>query len=422
MKEIVLFGTNHRAAPLEIRERCSFEGEGLQRGLKDLLSLPEVEEGAILSTCNRVEIYAATGSPEGGLRQIRGFVGERSGLSDDELSRFFYSYTGREAVRHIFRVASSLDSMVVGEPQILGQIKDAYRKAAEEGCLGLLLHRFFQKTFSVAKRVRSSTAIGDRAISVSFVAVELAKRIFRDLGEKVVLVIGAGDMCELAAQYFVRAGVKGIRVTNRTYERAVELAERFGGEAIPFSDLIDGLMEADIVLSSTGSPHYLVRKEEVAAVLRRRKQRPLFFIDIAVPRDIDPEVNNLDNAYLYDIDDLQEVAEANVKDRLKEAQRAEAIIEEEVEKFYRWRETLDVVPTIISLKERMERIREGELRKSMGALSRLSPEEREAVEALTEAIIKKVLHGPIKVLKETSGTPEEGLYVELIRRLFQLED
>ena len=317
MREVILVGLNYRTAPVEVRERISFPEEELNRYLQALQGLPSLIEGFILSTCNRVEICAAARDPVKGIDEIKGFLALQHHLPLSAFEDTLYVLQGEDLVRHIFRVAASLDSMVVGEPQILGQIKEAYRTAHASGTTGTLLNKLLHKAFFVAKRVRTETGIGNRAVSISFVAVELAKRIFAHVEEREVLIVGAGEMCELAAQHLVREGVKRVLVTNRTWERAMELAERFHGEAIPFSELPNALLRADIVISSTGSPGFIVKKDEVSDIIRKRKNNPLFFIDIAVPRDIDPEVNTIDNVYLYDIDDLQEVAEANIKDRLK---------------------------------------------------------------------------------------------------------
>ncbi|MEJ2067144.1 MAG: glutamyl-tRNA reductase, partial [Deltaproteobacteria bacterium] len=349
MKEVILVGLNHRTAPVELRERIAFPEEGLDRSMETLYNLSNLDEGLILSTCNRVEIYAATKDSEKGVEEIKDFIAQQHHLHVSEFEDTLYVLQGEESVKHLFRVASSLDSMVVGEPQILGQIKGAYRVAHAAKTTGVLLNKLLHKAFSVAKRVRTETSIGNRAVSVSFVAVELAKKIFAHLEGREVLIIGAGEMCELAAQHLVRAGAQKILVTNRTWDRAMELAERFQGEALPFTELPHALLRADIIISSTGSPDVIVKKEEVSTIIRQRKQRPLFFIDIAVPRDIEPQVNTIDNVYLYDIDDLQEVAEANMKDRQHEARKAEAIVATEVEQFCRWYQSLELVPTIISL-------------------------------------------------------------------------
>jgi glutamyl-tRNA reductase len=421
MKEVILVGLNHRTAHIEIRERIAFPEEGLDRYMKALYNLPTLTEGLILSTCNRVEIYAATGNPDEGVEDIKGFLAQQHHLQLPEFEDTLYVLQGEELVKHLFRVASSLDSMVVGEPQILGQIKEAYRLAHAAKTTGTLLNKLLHKAFSVAKRVRTETSIGNRAVSVSFVAVELAKKIFAHLEGREVLIIGAGEMCELAAQHLVRAGVQKILVTNRTQERAMELAERFHGEAFPFSELPHALLRADIIISSTGSPDVIIRKKEVSTIIKQRKQKPLFFIDIAVPRDIDPQVNTIDNVYLYDIDDLQGVAEANMKDRQHEAHKAEMIVDTEVEQFCRWYQSLELVPTIVSLQEKMEEMRKKELTKTLSALPKMSDKERRAMEALSEAIIKKIIHGPITLLKKQGRNSEGESYVDVVKKLFQLD-
>jgi glutamyl-tRNA reductase len=422
MREVILVGLNYRTAPVEVRERISFPEEELNRYLKALRGLPSLSEGFILSTCNRVEICAAARDPVKGVDEIKDFLALQHELPLSEFEDTLYVLQGEELVRHLFRVAASLDSMVVGEPQILGQIKEAYRTAHASGTTGTLLNKLLHKAFSVAKRVRTETSVGNRSVSVSVVAVELAKRIFDRLKGREVLIVGAGEMCELAAQHLVHEGVKRVLVTNRTWERAMEMAERFQGEAIPFPELPNALLRVDIVISSTSSSGFIVRKEEVSDIIRKRKHSPLFFIDIAVPRDIDPQVNTIDNVYLYDIDDLQEIAESNIKDRLQEARKAEDIVAAEVEKFCRWYETLEVVPTIVSLQEKMEKMREKELAKTLSALPHLSAKERRAMEALSQAIINKILHGPITHLKKTGLNSEGEAYVDVVKKLFQLDE
>ena len=422
MKEVILVGLNHRTAPVELRERIAFPEEGLDRSMETLYNLSNLDEGLILSTCNRVEIYAATKDSEKGVEEIKDFIAQQHHLHVSEFEDTLYVLQGEESVKHLFRVASSLDSMVVGEPQILGQIKGAYRVAHAAKTTGVLLNKLLHKAFSVAKRVRTETSIGNRAVSVSFVAVELAKKIFAHLEGREVLIIGAGEMCELAAQHLVRAGAQKILVTNRTWDRAMELAERFQGEALPFTELPHALLRADIIISSTGSPDVIVKKEEVSTIIRQRKQRPLFFIDIAVPRDIEPQVNTVDNVYLYDIDDLQEVAEANMKDRQHEARKAEAIVATEVEQFCRWYQSLELVPTIISLQEKMEEMRKKELEKTLSTLPAVSDKERRAMEVLSEAIVKKILHGPITLLKKQDLNSEGESYVDVVKKLFRLDE
>ncbi len=329
------------------------------------------------------------------MSQLKRFLAEYHGLDPETIESHLYDYQGEEAIRHVFRVASSLDSMVIGEPQILGQIKTAYGYATEFKTAGLILNRFLHKAFSVAKRVRTETEIASNAVSVSFAAVELARKIFGTLDDKTVLLIGAGEMCELAARHFINNGVSNVMVTNRTFARAEKLAEEFKGKPILFDNFPDHLLQVDIILSSTGAPNFILGQKKMEEVIRLRRNKPMFLIDIAVPRDIEPKVNDIDNVYLYDVDDLQGVVQANLKERQKEAKKAEGIVDEEIGQFHRWLGTLDVVPTIVSLRGRMEEIRRGELEKTFSNLKDLDKRERKAIEALTSAIINKVLHQPI---------------------------
>jgi glutamyl-tRNA reductase len=329
---------------------------------------------------------------------------------------------GEEAVKHIFRVASSLDSMVVGEPQILGQIKSAYEMAVESKTSGIILHRLLHRAFHVAKRVRTETKIGDSAVSVSSVAIELAQKIFETLEKKTVLLIGAGEMCELAARHLVSGGVEKVWVTNRTYERAVALAQEFKGEAIPFDEMNQGLKKVDIVISATDSPQYLIRHDQMAKVIKERKQKPIFFIDIADPRDIEPSVGDIENIYLYNVDDLKKVADENVEDRGKEAQKAEAIVRDEVIKFVNWYHSLEVTPTIVALRNKFEEIRKKELEKTLSLHPNLSEKEKKSLEALTSAIINKILHTPSALLKQTNEEAMADLYLDTLRTLFQLPE
>jgi glutamyl-tRNA reductase len=325
-------------------------------------------------------------------------------------------------VRHIFRVASSLDSMVVGEPQILGQIKEAYEIATQWKTSGLILHRLLHKAFHVAKRVRSETKIASSAVSVSSVAVDLAKKIFETLQKRTVLVIGAGEMAELAAQHLVSGGIERVLVTNRTYERALLLAQRFNGEAIPFDQMTLGLRQTDIVVSATNSPGYLLLRDQVAKVMKERKQQPLFLIDIADPRDIDPSVDDLENVYLYNIDHLQRIANENMKDRQKEAAKAEALVSEEVAKFVTWYRSLDVTPTIVALRKKFEAIRQKELKKTLALHPELSEKEKASLEAMTTAIINKILHEPITLLKKANGDQASDFYLDALQTLFRLTE
>ena len=332
-----------------------------------------------------------------------------------------YAYRDDDAVRHLFRVASSIDSMVMGEPQILGQVKDAYRRCVEEKASGVMLNKLLHQAFRVAKRVRSETAISANAVSVGFTAVELSKKIFGDLAGKTVLLVGAGEMAELAARHLAEKGVRTIGIVNRTYEKALRLADEFGGKAARFDSLEQKLGESDIVISSTGTPGFIINRAMIEKALRRRKNRLLFLIDIAVPRDIDPAVGDMDNVYLYNIDDLQGVVDENMKTRIEEAWKAETIIDEEVENFRRWYATLEVVPTIIDLRNKLEAITRGEMERSMNWMKDLGGEERAHVEALMQAVVNKILHDPVTGLKEESKDGGGDSYVAAIRRLFGLE-
>jgi glutamyl-tRNA reductase len=420
--DIIVIGLNHKTAPIEIREKVSFPEDRLGEPLRRILSLSSIKGDLILSTCNRVEVYANVQNVDEGIHDLKAFLSEFHGIPGDELEKFLYVHQGEEAVRHAFRVASSLDSMVVGEPQILGQVKSAFGEATHHQTVGAILNRLFHKAFTVAKQVRTETRIGNRAISIAFVAVELAKKIFGDLQDKSVLLVGAGEMCELAARHLVTQGVSRVTVSNRTPQSARELAQMFNGSVLPFEQLTEGLRTADIIISSTASPHYVVHHSEVASIIKARRNRSMFFIDIAVPRDIDPRVNSIENVYLYDIDDLQGVADANVKDREKEADKAEEIVEGEVTRFCQWYESLEVTPTVRVLRNKLEAIRQKELQKAYAALSVSSEKERKVLDALTTAIIKKILHDPITMLKRGDQDSSSENLVDAIRKLFRLEE
>ena len=423
-KEILIVGLNHRTAPVEVRERVAFDSSSLGEALKRLQSLPAVKEGVILSTCNRVEVVAASSDVETACREIKDFLTEQESVgSTGGLEDHLYNYSGDTAVRHLFRVAASLDSMVVGEPQILGQLKDYYLAAQEAGTVGTILHRLFHRSFSVAKRVRTETGIASRAVSVSSVAIELAKRIFDRLEDKTVMLIGAGKMGDLVARHLQRSGVSSLMVTNRTFERAVELAAQFRGNPIRFEDYPRYLKLADLVIGCTGSPEVLLQPESVAEVLRERKQKAMFFIDIGDRRNFDPRINGMDNVYLYNIDDLEAVAKENLKGRTGELKKAEEIVDEEVAGFLRWLASLEQVPTIVALRQKLEEIRRGELEKSLSAsLKGLSEKERQALEDMTSAMISKILHVPITRLKKQPEEEDEALYIEALKKLFGLEE
>jgi len=414
-----LIGVNHNSAPVEMRERLAIPESRLPDACRDLTAHPGIEEGMVISTCNRVELVTHTTN---GAADLRGFLGEHFQVKADELDPYLYEYREKDAVRHVFRVASSLDSMVVGEAQILGQVKEAYATARAVGAVRAQLEQLFTRAFAVAKRVRTETAVGSSSVSIASVAVELAKKIFGTLNGKTVFIVGAGKMSELAARHLMAHGCAAIFVSNRTYDRAVGLAHRFNGEAIKFDDLYDTCDRADIVITSTGSPHAIFRREHGEQFLARRKNRPMFFIDIAVPRDVAPEMGKLDGIFTYDIDDLQQAVSSHVADRRKEAERAEAIITSEVENFEARLRTLDVVPTIVSLQDHLETIRQAEIDRVRGRLGPLSPEQEIAVEALTRGIISKVMHTPITTLKTAAREAEATTVIEVVRRLFNLRE
>jgi len=418
---IIVVGLSHKTASVDIREKVAFSPNSIEKPLRELVALEGIVEGVIVSTCNRVEIYATTRDIAGGIARIRRFMADYHHLAHDLLDPHLYSYHGEEAIRHVFRVASSLDSMVVGEPQILGQIKTSYGYAAEYKSSGIILNRFLHKAFSVAKRVRTETRIASSAVSVSFAAVELARKIFGNLTDKTVLLIGAGEMCELAARHFLTNGAKGVMVTNRTFERAQKLADEFNGEAIPFEELFLHLHKADIVLTSTGAPHAIITPPDLEEVIKRRRMRPMFLIDIAVPRDIDPAVNEMDAVYLYDMDDLQQVVAANLEGRMQEADKAEAIIAEEIIQFYKWVGTLEVTPTIVALRNRFDELRRAELERTLAGWKDAPPDAEKRLEALTGAFMNKLLHQPTMVLKKAGQGNRNDLYLDALRALFDLE-
>jgi glutamyl-tRNA reductase len=383
--------------------------------------IPTVKESIFISTCNRVEVLFTTSDPDGSRKAVLALFSKLGEMPAESFSSNLYIHQNMEAVRQIFRVASSLDSMVLGEPQILGQIKEAYSKATTEKRTGVILNRLLHKAFHVAKRVRTETGISDAAVSVSYAAVELAKKIFQDLSGKKALLIGAGEMAELAAKHLLTHGVSSISVANRTFERAVEVAGTFRGTPVSFDEITAQLLEVDIVISSTASQTYVITHEKVKNALRKRKNRPIFFIDIAVPRDVDPAVNDLPNVYVYDIDDLKGVVHLNMAQREQEALKAERIVQEEVIKFGKWLETLAVVPTIISLKAKAEAIRQAELKKSLANLGEFNPTQLKALETLTVSITEKMINDPILVLKKKADRPARELYLDVARKLFNLD-
>jgi glutamyl-tRNA reductase len=418
--EVLIVGLNHRTAEVGVREAVAFGDEQIDDVNRRLCDLEGVDEAAVVCTCNRVEVVGCTRTGAGVADRIADFLRLAQSGAQRDLAPHLYNYAGRDAVRHLFRVASSLDSMVVGEPQILGQLKQFYARAASVGATGAVLHRWFHKAFSVAKRVRTETGIAGRAVSVSSAAVELAATIFDHLEDKTAMLVGAGKMGELAARHLLGNGVGRLMVTNRTFDRAVELAREFNATPVPFEQFATYLPMADIVIGSTAATSFVLGEAMVHEALRERKGRPMFCIDLSVPRNFDPRINAIDNVYLYDIDDLGKVAEENRDERGREADKAEHIVSEEVESFWRWLGHLEVVPTIVALREKMEAIRRTELQKTLAALKDLDPREREALEAMTEAIVNKILHTPITRLKQRDQR-SEAFYIDAARRLFDIE-
>ncbi len=399
---IVVLGLNHKTAPVEVRELLHFPEKDLPEFLARLGDIPGVEECLILSTCNRVELYAVVPDGRAARVPLLTFLADGRNVPAEALAEICYLHLDGDAVRHAFRVAGSLDSLVVGEAQIVAQVKAAYSLAARQAATGPILNNLMERALRVAKQVRTETGIGTAPISVASVAVDLAKRIFSDLAGRTVMILGAGEMAELALTHLKDEGIHTILVANRNYHRAVELAGRVGGRAITFDLIRDAMVEADIVISSTGAPHVILKRDDLSEVVPRRHYRPIFLIDIAVPRDIDPRVNELDNVYLYDIDDLQ------------------AVVAREVDQFLHWLQTLEVVPTIVSLRESFEAIRRAELEKALGEMGDLTAEQRDAVAALTTALVNKILHPPMAELKRQALARNGHQCAAVLRALFRL--
>jgi len=418
---LLVLGLNHKTAPVELREKVAFAGPALVEGLDRLLSYPYVQEAVILSTCNRTEIYAVVERLEAGRASLCEFISREKSLPESELSGHLYEHKDAGAVQHLFRVTCGLDSMVIGETQILGQVKEAYLAAAEAQAAGKFLHNLFNHALRVGKRAHSETSISDNAVSVSYAAVELARKIFDRLEGRKVLVIGAGKMGELTAKHLVSSGAAEIIVANRTVEKAEALARLFNGQPVTLAEIPAVLEKVDVVISSTGAPGFVLEKPTVMRAMQARRHRSLFIIDIAVPRDVDPAVGQLENVFLYDVDDLKNVVDANLQWRQREAKKVEGIIKEEAEKFENWRQTQAVVPLINSLRGKMEEIRQKELEKALRKLSHLSAGEREVIEAMTLAIINKILNEPISSIKEHAGRADRDLYLETLKELFKLK-
>jgi glutamyl-tRNA reductase len=420
---IIVVGLSHKTAPVEIREKLAVPESRMGEALTRLCSYQGVREGVLLSTCNRVEVYAVVDEIESGYGRIQDFLADAHlSLSSEQLTPHLYWHEGDRAISHLFRVASSLDSMIVGESQILGQIKDAFEFALTHKSTGIILNKVVKKAISVAKRVRTETKIAEMAVSVSYAAVELAKKIFSDLSDKTVLLVGAGEMAKLAAKHFIANGVRHVRVTTRSPQHALELANRFGGTPVPFEEFREDMASADIVLVSTGAAHYLVSEDDVQRSVKQRMNRPMFLIDISVPRNIDPAVRHVDNAFLFDIDDLKTRVERNRGERLNEAEKAERMVVDEVGIVRQWLQALEVTPTIVALRARVEDIKQAELDKTLGRLANLSTSEREMVEAMASSIVNKLIHNTMMTLKAEVNSSEGTAFIEAARRFFNLGD
>lgn len=418
-ESIVLLGVNHKTTPLEIREKLALSG-GYEEPLRKLGNIEGIKEHYLLSTCNRVEVLYTTECPAETREQVLHFLFGNAVPAAD-LEKYVYCYENEEAVQHLFMVAASLDSMIVGEAQILGQLKEAYRFASEQKTSGLILNKLLHKAFFAAKRVRTETQIGASAVSISYAAVELARKIFGQLDDKSVMLVGAGEMAELAAEHLVGQGVANVVVANRTLERAVKLARRFNGKAVSLDELIEQLEHVDIIISSTGATGTILCKEDVKPVMRERRNRPLFFIDIAVPRDLDQDINELDNVYLYDIDDLNNVVEMNRAGRDREAVKAERVVAEETMKFSHWLDNMEVNPTIIDLRKMADEICMIELEKTLGRMKDISPREQKSIEKMASAIVAKMLHNPMLFLKSNNNRcVDRRERINTVRDLFNL--
>lgn len=419
-ERILLLGVNHKTTPVEVREKIALSN-GYEEPLAALKKIDGLREYYLLSTCNRVEFLLVAEADSNVEEDIIDFLFGDT-VSRTECRQYLYRLYDKDAVHHLFMVAASLDSMVIGEAQILGQLKDAYRHAAHFGCTGPLLNKLIHRAFSVAKRVRTETAIGSSAVSISYAAVQLAKKIFGNLGDKNVLLVGAGEMAELAAEHLVGQGVGSVTVANRTLSRAVDLAKRFKGKAVSITELVPQLEHVDIIISSTGAKEIILHKDQVKSVMRSRMNRSLFFIDIAVPRDLDPGLNEIANVYLYDIDDLSSVVEINKSERDKEAVKATRIVDEEMLKFERWFLGLAVTPTIQALKEKMDSIGQSELDRTLARMPDMTDSDRENLTRMVTAITAKIMHDPLMYLKSEScaGRDNSDLKVTTIRELFGL--
>jgi len=425
MPKIILIGANHKTAPVELREKLSFSQEQIETALEFIKQDSGIKEGLVVSTCNRLEFLyiPKAGNKENNDRvdAVLAFISELKQLPVSEFKASLYIHTDDDAIRHLFCVAASLDSMVVGEPQILGQVKKAYKTAVTAGSTGVMLNRLMHKSFSVAKRVRKQTGIGDNAVSISYAAIELAHKIFADLATKSVMLIGAGEMAELAVEHLLAHQVKKIVVANRTFKNALELARKFNGQAVQYEERVAALADVDIIISSTGATEYVLTRDQVKGIMKKRQHKTLFFIDIAVPRDIDPRINKVSNAYVYDIDDLRNIVETNISQREQETVRAQRFVEEALLAFRRWLDELAVVPTIKAINRKMTDIVNLECEKTLAGLAHLSKDDAESIRRMTRAIASRAIHDPILFLRNTGDHRDDSLYLNIARQLFNLD-
>lgn len=418
--QLVVLGLNHKTAPVEVRECFSFSEEQMMSALKHLHQYEELSECVLLSTCNRTEMYAVVDDAEDALTVMQEFLA-RMATSPIAAEDFLFYYTDEQCIEHLFRVASSLESLVIGEGQILSQVKKAYTLARDAGTTSTVLNTVFNRAIAVGKKVRTATRIAHSAVSVSYAAVELAKKTVGDLTEAKVLILGAGEMSELTARHLVSNGVKTMFVSNRRYERAVELAEKFRGIAVPFENFMKCAAEADIVITSTGAPHYIIRTWDVAHLVPKRHGKPIIFIDIAVPRDVEPEVGSINGVSLYNIDDLEAVVESNQRLREQEVVEAQAIITAELSDLQSKFRYLSFQPTMARLRDKTERMRQRELKRAMAKLTDITPEEFKVIENMSKMLVRKMLRDPMVRMNEAAGTDHEDFYLDAIRGLFKLE-
>jgi len=420
MPQITLIGINHKTAPVALREILSFTGDEADIALHRLFQKPEIGELVLFSTCNRMEILFIPVQGDG-QDCVKTFLSQFKSVPVDKFEDALYTYTGDEAIQHLFRVSCSLDSMMVGEPQILGQVKKSYRNSVAANTSGVILNRLMHKAFNIAKKVRRETGIGDNAVSISYAATELANKIFSDISTRSVMLMGAGEMAELAVEHLISNGVKEIVVANRTFCNAVTLAKKFNGKAVKFEEMEGFIKEVDIIISSTGATEFILTASQIKGIMRSRKNRPLFFIDIAVPRDLDPNINRISNCFLYDIDDLQDIVNGNIDERNKEAIKGERLVDEAVIKFKKWMDSLEMVPTIVAIRRKIDGIAQAEIKKTVGAMAHLSPQDHEAIERMTRSIADKIMHDPIRFLKNMGNHRDDARYLNAARHLFNLD-